>query len=201
MQTIARSGTGVTRWSIQVRDDQLRQGLVDVKWFYKKFFFIHTHNYQQKSTIRHGPFGAKYCFHPFSMLSPPQDRRRQKKDKRWKNEPVDLTSEILTAVFCFFWFKHARIVKAKGGNLIFQQFTCGCTGVFTTRAKILVPEFQDLVTLVGLNRFVKSPLLWANASKNNLQLTDLQFYIKNITGCWGCWISSSWFHLIICEIP
>ena len=36
---------------------------------------------------------------------------------------------------------------------------CFCTGDFIIREILSVSEFQDLGTLVGLNRFVKSPLL------------------------------------------
>ena len=55
---------------------------------------------------------------------------------------------------------------------------CGCTGAFTTRAIILVPKFQDLGTLVGLNGFVKSPLLMDQFSRYQVfHLTTLQIDI------------------------
>ena len=72
-----------TRGGHHVRADQRMQGLVDVKLFYKTFFFlIHTHNYQQNGTVRHGPAwsirGQMLFFTHFSMLSPPQDPHRHK---------------------------------------------------------------------------------------------------------------------------
>ena len=81
-----------------------------------KGFFIHTHTqllakwYGQSWLI----WGQILFFTHFSILPPSKDPHRPKKG-RGENQPVDLTSKILTAVFVFFLFKNARIVKAKWG--------------------------------------------------------------------------------------
>ena len=60
--------------------------------------------------------------------------------------------------FLHFFVSKCSDRKREKWNLIFQQVTCGCRVDFTNRAILLVPEFKDLGSLVGLNRFAKYAL-------------------------------------------